>query len=512
MSFYYVTTPIYYVNSGPHIGHAYTSILADAAARLNRLLGNKVKFLTGTDEHGLKIEQAASSINQSCEDFTNQISELFRSLMKSYNISNDDFIRTTEKRHMQSVEKVWNLLDSSGNIYLGKYSGWYCIREETFFQKSELTSDLLSPSGSPVEWIEEESYFFALSKWQDKLLEFYDANPDFIHPKSRTSEVINFVKGGLKDLSISRTTCSWGIKVPQDAKHTIYVWLDALTNYISAIGYGLAQSKEFDQFWPANAHVIGKDILKFHAVYWPAFLMALNLPLPKNLIVHGWLMKDGKKMSKSLGNVIDPIKLTDTFGTDSVRYFLLREISIGNDGNISKAALVKRINHELADKIGNLVQRTFAFARKNFDSCVPQIKDEINLSLDPLIIESGNVLMEVKTSAKTMQFNSALEQIVELANKVNRHIESSAPWKAIKSRQLDAQYSIYIALEIIRHIGIYLQPFVPESACKILNQLSVPLNQRMLHHATKEFALAQGQKLLSEEIIFKKADLENIYL
>jgi methionyl-tRNA synthetase len=509
MNNYYVTTPIFYVNSTPHIGHAYTAIIADSAARLNRLLGKEVKLLTGTDEHGQKIQQAANAANQNCIEFTDQISKMFQELMLSCNISNDDFIRTTEQRHKIAVDHVWKVLQDRGDIYLGKYSGWYCIRDEAFFQKSELTEDLLSPSGAPVEWIEEDSYFFALSKWQEPLLEFYQENPNFILPISRKNEVVNFVKSGLKDLSISRTSCTWGIPVPHDSKHTVYVWLDALVNYISALGYPNENSVNFKKFWPANAHVIGKDILRFHAIYWPAFLMALNLPIPKHLIVHGWWMKDGQKMSKSLGNVVEPIKLNAAFGTDAVRYFLLREKAIGNDGSISKEAFIKRVNHELADKIGNLVQRTLTFTHKNFAGKVPKIElEKVDIISHPLLIQSKIVLNSLKNSVIEMQFHEALKCIIDLANAANKHLEETAPWNLLKTNKANAAFSIYVALEIIRHIGIYLQPFIPESASKILNQLTVPLNKRTLHHAAAEFAIESDTKVQSLEIIFKKVDAE----
>lgn len=510
MPHYYVTTPIFYVNSGPHIGHAYTSVVTDTAARLKRLLGHKVKLLTGTDEHGQKIQQAANLKNENCVEFTDKMSRLFRELMVACNVSNDDFIRTTEQRHKSAVIHAWEALQKSGNIYLGKYSGWYCVKEEAFFQKSELTNDLLSPTGAPVEWVEEDSYFFALSKWQNQLIEFYEQNPDFIQPKNKANEVTNFIKSGLKDLSISRTSCTWGIPVPNDSKHTIYVWLDALMNYISAIGYPDQDSLEFQKFWPESVHVIGKDILRFHAVYWPAFLMALNLPLPKNLVVHGWWMKDGQKMSKSLGNVVDPIPLINNFGVDAVRYFLLREIPVGNDGSISKEAFLKRVNNELADKIGNLVQRTLVLVKQNFESKVPKIESQqFDILSHPLLIESKAVLSHIKNSVIDMQFHESLRLIVDLANSTNKYLETSAPWNTLKSSKEDAAYSLYVTLEIIRHIGIYLQPFIPNSASKILDQLSIPFNKRTLHHASAEFAIISNTPIQHLGIIFRKVDAES---
>lgn len=364
---YYITTPIYYVNDVPHIGHAYTSVASDVIARFMRLSGHEVMFLTGTDEHGQKVEKAAIDKNIDPQKFTDQTSQSFRHLMTAMHISNDDFIRTTEERHKKAVAIFWQKLLDNGSIYEGFYEGWYAVRDEAFYDESELTADKLAPTGAAVEWVKEPSYFFNLSKWQDKLLEFYEANPDFIRPISRRNEVISFVKSGLKDLSVSRTTFNWGIKVPNDNKHVIYVWLDALANYISALGYP-DQNSNYGKFWPANLQVVGKDILRFHAIYWPAFLMAAEIPLPKTIMAHGWWTNEGQKISKSLGNTIDPIKLIEEFGVDQVRYFLMREITFGADGNFARSNLITRINSELSNKIGNLLQRTTSFVYKNNDA------------------------------------------------------------------------------------------------------------------------------------------------
>lgn len=337
---FYITTPIYYVNDAPHIGHAYTTIASDVLARFKRLDGFEVMFLTGTDEHGQKIEKSAAKAGVDIQSFTDKFSETFRSLNKTLNISNDDFIRTTEPRHKKTVQEIWKKLLASGNIYLGSYSGWYAVRDEAFYAESEIV-DGKAPTGAEVEWITEPSYFFKLSAWQDKLLKFYDDHPDFIAPTSRRNEVLSFVKGGLHDLSVSRTSFKWGIPIPNDEHHVMYVWLDALFNYYSAI-----HNEERQHFWPCDLHIVGKDILRFHAIYWPAFLMACNLPLPKRVYAHGWWTNDGEKISKSLGNTIDPVKLIEEFNLDYVRYFLMTEMPFGNDGNYSRSAFINKVNSQ----------------------------------------------------------------------------------------------------------------------------------------------------------------------
>ena len=359
----YFTTPIYYVNDKPHIGHAYTSISVDVLKRFYKLRGYSSYFLTGTDEHGQKVEKAALDKGVDPKKFTDQVSENFRSLSDILNLNNDDFIRTTEDRHIKSVQNLWNRLLENDEIYLSKYSGWYSVRDEAFVAENEITEKdgkKFNSFGSELTWVEEESYFFRLSKWQDRLLELYDSIPNFVHPKSRLNEVKSFVSGGLKDLSISRTTFKWGIDVPNDDKHIMYVWLDALTNYISALGFPDQENEKYKDFWP-GIHVVGKDILRFHAVYWPAFLMAAGLEPPKQIVAHGWWTNEGEKISKSLGNVIDPIELINVYGLDQVRYFLMREVPFGNDGDFSKDAMINRINGDLSNKEGNVnVGLTFA--------------------------------------------------------------------------------------------------------------------------------------------------------
>ncbi|WP_342224710.1 methionine--tRNA ligase [Rickettsia endosymbiont of Urophora cardui] len=502
---YYITTPIYYVNDVPHIGHAYTSVASDVIARFMRLSGREVMFLTGTDEHGQKVEKAAIDKNIDPQKFTDQTSQSFRHLMAAMHISNDDFIRTTEERHKEAVAIFWQKLLDNSSIYEGFYEGWYAVRDEAFYDESELTADKLAPTGAAVEWVKEPSYFFNLSKWQDKLLEFYEANPDFIRPISRRNEVISFVKSGLKDLSVSRTTFNWGIKVPNDNTHVIYVWLDALANYISALGYP-DQNSNYGKFWPANLQVVGKDILRFHAVYWPAFLMAAEIPLPKTIMAHGWWTNEGQKISKSLGNTIDPIKLIEEFGVDQVRYFLMREITFGADGNFARSNLITRINSELSNKIGNLLQRTTSFVYKNNDGKVPAItQDAINkiyeLPLLKIAINSAkqNILLMEKT-----EINKILDNIINLAEEANIYIDSEAPWNLKKTDPEKMLEVLYALLETLRYIAIMLQAFMPSSAGKMLDQLGVNTEERLFKHLSLEFALTPDSSILEPAIIFPR--------
>ncbi|WP_342267412.1 methionine--tRNA ligase [Candidatus Tisiphia endosymbiont of Empis tessellata] len=502
---YYITTPIYYVNDIPHIGHAYTSVASDVIARFMRLSGKEVMFLTGTDEHGQKVEKSAIAKNVEPQIFTDTVSETFRTLMHSMNISNDDFIRTTEARHKQAVSSLWQKLLDSGNIYLDSYKGWYSTRDEAFYDESELTEDGLAPTKSPVEWLEEPSYFFALSKWQDKLLDFYDANPDFIRPSTRRNEVISFVKSGLHDLSISRSSFKWGIKVLNDEKHVIYVWLDALTNYISALGYPNDTSK-YNKFWPADVHIVGKDILRFHAVYWPAFLMAAGLPLPKCVMAHGWWTNEGQKISKSIGNVIDPLQLIKEFGLDTVRYYLMREVIFGSDGNYSRSSLINRVNSELSNKIGNLLQRTLAFVYNNNETKIPSIgKESIDSIYESFLMKlSHQIISENSLFTKTFAINSVLENIITLTEEANIYIDRKAPWQLKKTDPIRMNEVLYTLLETLRYIAVMLQPFIPDSANKMLDQLGVPKSQRMFKHLTKEFILIPGSNISQPKAIFPR--------
>ncbi|MEZ5837835.1 MAG: methionine--tRNA ligase [Geminicoccaceae bacterium] len=468
---YYVTTPIYYVNDNPHIGHAYTTLACDAVARFMRLDGRQVHFLTGTDEHGQKVEKAATARGMDPQSFTDEVSQRFRDLARAMNFSNDDFIRTTEARHKRSVQDLWNRLLEAGDIYLGSYAGWYAVRDEAFYAENEI-KDGKAPTGAPVEWVEEPSYFFRLSAWQDRLLAWYDEDPDRVLPESRRNEVISFVKGGLQDLSISRTTFRWGVPVPGDDDHVMYVWLDALTNYISAVGYPDRDCELFSTFWPADVHVVGKDILRFHAVYWPAFLMAAGIEPPKRIHAHGWWTNEGQKISKSLGNVIDPYELIERYGLDQVRYFLLREVPFGNDGDFSHAAMVRRMNSDLANDYGNLCQRVLSMIGRNCGGAVPEpgaFSDE-----DQMLIGSAEALLDtVRGHMERQSSHLALETIWRVIADANRYVDSMAPWTLRKTDPARMATVLYVLAETIRHLAILTQPYMPDSSGRILDLLAI---------------------------------------
>ncbi len=478
---FYITTPIYYVNDKPHIGHAYTSIACDVLARFKRLDGFRVKFLTGTDEHGQKVEKSAQTTGVSPQEFVDMVSESFRELTHQLHLSNDDFIRTTEPRHIAAVQAVWKKLEASGDIYLGSYAGWYSVRDEAFYGESELIDgpegNKIAPTGAPVEWVEEPSYFFKLSAWGERLLAFYEANPEFIGPGSRRNEVISFVKGGLMDLSVSRTTFGWGVPVPGDDKHIMYVWLDALVNYLTAIGYPDESAEEYKAFWPADVHMVGKDILRFHAVYWPAFLMSAGIKPPKRIFAHGWWTNEGEKISKSLGNVIAPGQLIDVYGLDQTRYFLLREVPFGNDGNFSRAAMVQRINSDLANNIGNLTQRTLSLIFKNCDGVIPAP----HAAHTP---DRASLLASIREMMDKQAFHQVLATIIDLASDANEKIDREAPW-ALKKEGTDAALAkmrqvLYELADEIRVIAMLLQPFTPDAAAKMLDMLKLPEEARTM--------------------------------
>ncbi len=485
---FYISTPIYYVNDKPHIGHAYTSIASDVIARSKALSGCDVHFLTGTDEHGQKIEKAATGAN--INEFVSHLASKFVSLCKLANVSNTDFVRTTSETHRLFVQSMWKKISDTGYIYLSKYSGWYSIRDEAFYQENELVNGK-APSGADVEWIEEESYFFRLSAFQDKLLEFYEQNPTFILPAARRAETISFVKSGLKDLSISRTTFKWGIPVPGHETHVIYVWFDALFNYLSYQ----------NGFWPCDLHIVGKDILRFHTVFWPAFLMAGGFALPKRVFAHGWWTNDGEKISKSLGNVIDPIEEIEKFGLDYFRYYLIRAMQFGRDGDFSQSTLISLVNAELANNIGNLVQRVVAFVHKVNNGVIPtpgtMTEEEIHL-LD----DAYGTVAKMINSIDNQELHSAIEYIVSLGKAANVYIDQSAPWK-LKGVDIHRMNTIlYVLLELIRVIGLLLQPFIPDSAAKILDTLQVQ-NRNFASIAEK---LKPGAQILQPEPIFKRID------
>jgi len=508
---FYITTPIYYVNDRPHIGHAYTSVACDVLARYKRLTGAKVKFLTGTDEHGQKVEKSAAKAGTTPKALADSNSQFFRDITPLLNLSNDDFIRTTEPRHIASAQALWQRMQQNGHIYEGKYAGWYAVRDEAYYAESELVEGK-APTGAEVEWVEEPSYFFNLSKWQEPLLAYYAAHPDFIRPQSRYNEIISFVKGGLKDLSISRTTFSWGIPVPGDSKHIMYVWLDALANYLSALGFP-SEEGEMKHFWPADLHMVGKDIVRFHAVYWPAFLMAAGLPLPKRIFAHGWWTIEGEKMSKSLGNVVAPQALVSEFGLDQTRYFLMREVPFGNDGNFSRERMVTVINSELANTIGNLVQRTLSMVQKNCAGLVPDAggvaRDELDLGfLEKVYVTRPETPSLVEEAYLDCRFHEIAADIVAIAAEANLYIDQKAPWKQKKTDERLMNATLYHLLEAIRCIAIMLQPFMPDAADKILNQLAVSPSERGFDRLSEQHALKAGQPLPAPEPVFPRIQTE----
>ncbi len=471
---YYITTPIYYVNDRPHIGTSYTSIACDIFSRYQKLKGKKVYFLTGTDEHGQKVEKEAINSKLEPKDFVNQMSKHFRDLIPFLGCNIDDFIRTTEQRHIEASQYLWKKLYDNNQIYLSNYEGWYSVRDEAFYLESELTKQndsFYAPSGSPVEWVKEESYFFKLSEWQEKLINFYEKNPDTILPKSRYNEVLSFIKGGLKDLSISRTTFNWGVKVPNNDKHVMYVWIDALCNYLTSLGYPNIDNDKFKTFWPA-VHIIGKDILRFHAVYWPAFLMAAEIPPPKKIIAHGWWTNEGKKISKSTGNAIDPYEIINEYGLDQIRFYLFREVPFGNDGDFSKESIHKRINSDLSNNLGNLVQRICSFINKNCNSDVSN-KFDLNDDDKKLINNSNLVLKNYISFMDNYEIDKALKQIFDLLSLTNTYIDSQEPWN-LKKIDLDRMNIVLsVSVEIIRRASILLFPVIPKSIEKIFSILNM---------------------------------------
>lgn len=504
---YYVTTPIYYVNDVPHIGHMYTTLACDVLARFKRLDGMTVKFLTGTDEHGQKVEKAARAAGLDPHAFTGRVSQNFRDLLRVMNFSADDFIRTTEDRHRRSCQALWRRLVEKGQIYLGSYSGWYAVRDEAFYVESELSEgpngSKLAPSGAPVEWVEEPSYFFRLSEWGERLLDLYARNAEFVLPRSRYNEVVSFVSGGLQDLSVSRTTFQWGVPVPEDPDHVMYVWLDALTNYITAVGYPDVDSDEFRAFWPADLHMVGKDILRFHAVYWPAFLMAADLPPPKRVFAHGWWTVGGRKMSKSLGNAIDPLHLVETYGRDQVRYVMLREVPFGNDGDFSHASVVNRINSELANDFGNLAQRVLAMVAKNCGGAVPEPGP---LTADDRDLLQGcyELLDVVRTCLDRQAFHEALEHVWARVRAANGYVDRQAPWALRKSDRQRMQTVLYVLMEAIRQFALLAQPFVPEAAARLLDQLGVMPERRTYAFFGPGHTLQPGNSLPAPEPVFPR--------
>jgi methionyl-tRNA synthetase len=504
---YYVTTPIYYVNDAPHIGHMYTTLACDVLARFKRLDGYRVRFLTGTDEHGQKVQKAAIAAGLSPQAFTDRVSDNFRALAGAMNFSNDDFIRTTEPRHRRSCQALWQRLAERGQIYLGSYAGWYAVRDEAFYSESELTDGpdgkRLAPTGAPVEWVAEPSYFFRLSQWQEPLLRHYAEHPDCIAPESRRNEVIRFVSGGLQDLSISRTTFDWGVPVPGDPQHVMYVWLDALTNYITAVGFPDVESEDYRFFWPADLHMVGKDILRFHAVYWPAFLMAAGLAPPKRVFAHGWWTNEGQKISKSLGNVIDPHALVARYGLDAVRYFMLREVPFGSDGDFSHRAIVGRINGDLANDLGNLAQRSLSMIQQYCGGIVPAA-GALAGDDETMLAAAGDLLERVRGALDRQMFHLALNTIWEVVAQANVYVDRQAPWALRKTDVARMEAVLFVLAETIRRVALLLQPFMPGSAARLLDQLAVPAEERDFRAFTAERSCVAGRRLPRPEGVFPR--------
>ncbi|WP_368517144.1 methionine--tRNA ligase [Rhizobium sp.] len=504
---FYITTAIAYPNGKPHIGHAYELIATDAMARYQRLDGRDVFFLTGTDEHGQKMQQTARAEGMDPQQLANRNSDEFQAMGKLLNASNDDFIRTTQQRHHETSQNIWNLMADAGDIYKDSYAGWYSVRDEAYYQENEteLRADGVryGPQGTPVEWVEEASYFFKLSEYQDRLLKHYEENPDFIGPAERRNEVISFVKSGLKDLSISRTTFDWGIKVPNDPSHVMYVWVDALTNYITATGYIEDRNNPRAKYWPADLHVIGKDIIRFHAVYWPAFLMSAKLPLPKRVYAHGFLLNKGEKMSKSLGNVVDPVNLVNHFGLDQVRYFFLREVSFGQDGSYSEEAIGTRINSDLANGIGNLASRSLSMIVKNCDGQIPEcgpLTDE-----DKALLAQADALhASTREDMSKQLIHRALASIIAVVSETDRYFASQEPWALKKTDSARMATVLYVTADVVRQISILLQPFMPESSGKLLDLIAIPSDKRDFAALGEAGRLVTGTPLEAPKPVFPR--------
>lgn len=502
MSSYYYTTPIFYTNDSPHIGHTYSTILCDFFARYTSLCNEECIWSTGTDEHGQKIADSAIKKNKQCIEYVDEISKQFFSMGKKFNISNNIFTRTTSKEHFKTVKKIWQTLEQNNFTYKGKYCGWYAVRDEAFYNDSEIKDGVVIATGAEVSWVEEDTYFFKLSSLTDQLLEFYEKNPNFIYPQTRYNEVKSFIKEGLKDISVSRKRVSWGIPVPNDDVQTIYVWLDALSSYLTSLEFTNNNSNLYEKFWSSNEskkiHIIGKDILRFHAIYWPAFLMAANLSLPNHLIVHGWWTNDGEKISKSLGNVIDPIKLADEFSVEYVRYFLLREMNIGNDGDFNKKIFIQKINSELADNIGNLIQRVLVMIHKN-DINFEDIVFDKNL-LD----DAYNIVSEAKHIIKKYNPPQYIECIITIASMANSYINKKEPWSLAKNKKIDELSEVLISVtELIRIIAIMLIPVIPDSAKKITQILQIEEDLCNMNCLSYHYAVHK-KPLQSLGVIFPK--------
>src|SRR6516165_4401053 len=504
---FYITTAISYPNGPPHIGHAYEAIATDAIARFMRLDGYDVYFLTGTDEHGQKMQQTAVRAGLTARQLRDRNVPLFEAMVRRFNLSNDDFIHTTEQRHFRASEEIWRRMEKNGDIYLDKYAGWYSVRDEAYYAEDETQFNeqgerIATKTGTPAEWVEEESYFFRLSAYQNKLLKLYERS-NYVLPKERLNEVTSFVRGGLQDLSISRTTFDWGIRVPGDDKHILYVWVDALTNYITGVDFPNDQSEKFKRYWPAALHVIGKDIVRFHAVYWPAFLMSAGIAVPQKIFSHGFLFNRGEKMSKSVGNVIDPFDLADAYGVDQLRFFLLREVPFGQDGNYSHDAIVTRINADLSNDLGNLAQRSLTMITRQFEGVLPQ--PGALSTTDKAILELADGLVgKAREAMKTRQLHQVLNMVWAVIAEANRYFAGEAPWALAKTDPQRQATVLYVTAEVLRQVALLTQPAMPHGAAVLLDQLGVPEGERAFDRLGGAHRIAAASKLPAPSPVFPR--------
>jgi methionyl-tRNA synthetase len=504
---YYVTTAISYPNGVPHMGHAYEAIATDAIARFMRLDGYDVFFLTGTDEHGQKIQQTAAREGITARELVERNVPRFKAMVERMNCSNDDFIRTTDERHYRSSVEIWKRMEANGDIYLSKYAGWYSVRDERYYAEDETRVNeqgtrLSIETSTPVEWVEEESYFFRLSAYQEKLLELFK-RPDYVLPRERLNEVESFVRGGLQDLSISRTTFDWGVPVPGNPKHVMYVWVDALTNYITGAGYPDTESEKFKKYWPADLHVIGKDIVRFHAVYWPAFLMSAGVEVPRRIFSHGFLFNRGEKMSKSVGNVVDPFTMADTYGVDQLRYFFLREVPFGQDGNYNHDAIVARINADLANDLGNLAQRSLTMVARQFDGKAP-VPGTFTDNDNAILAQTDAMIGKAREAMKTQQLHQVLAAVWAVVAEANRYFAGEAPWALAKTDPQRQGTVLYVTAEVIRQIAILAQPFTPNGASKLLDLLGIPAEERTFAALGGETRIKPGSALPPPAPVFPR--------